>query len=121
MLFTVDTDTLPANTLAPINAIINPQSVAVDSGITTPASGSRYLILDSIGSDVAVWGGLSANANDIIEYNGSSWSVVLDSASHSQLEYVTNLTTTVQYKWSNGAWTKSVEGVYREGEWSIIL
>jgi hypothetical protein len=121
MLFTVDTDTLPANTLAPINAIINPQSVAVDSGITTPASGSRYLILDSIGADVAVWGGVSANANDIIEYNGSSWSVVLDSTSHSQLEYVTNLTTTVQYKWSNGAWTKSVEGVYREGEWSIIL
>jgi hypothetical protein len=121
LLFTVDTDTLPANTLAPIDAIIDPQNIIVDNGVATPASGTRYMILDSIGADVALWGGLVANANDIIQYNGSSWSVVLDSASHSQLEYVTNLTTTTQYKWANGAWTKSVEGVYREGEWSIIL
>lgn len=118
LLFTVDTDTFPSNTLLPINAIIDPVTAAGNNSILSPAAGTRYLILNDI---VNGWGGMIAHANDIIEYDGTNWSISFDSTASSMLEYVTNLTTNIQYKWENGSWTKSVEGVYREGEWTIIL
>lgn len=121
LLFTLDTDTAPANTLDPINAIIDPQHVTVDNALLSPTVGTRYLILDEIWPGTPVWGNLIAHANDIIEFDGANWTVSLDSTSHSALEYVTNLTTGVQYKWLAGNWTKSIDGVYHEGEWSIIL
>ena len=121
LLFTVDGDTVPANTLSPVNAIINPYNITVDSQYLNPSAGARYLILDSIRPGSQLWGNLTANANDIIQFDGTQWTVSFNSESHSNIEYVTNLNTTVQYKWSQGSWTKSVEGVYREGEWSIIL
>lgn len=124
MLFTVDEDTLPVNTLVPVHAIINPQTVKVDSNLLSPAAGTRYLILDDIGSvggSSVVWGELVAHANDIIQFDGVKWNVDLDSAATDTVEYATNLNTNIQYKWQNGSWSKSVEGLYREGTWSIIL
>ena len=123
-MFTPDIDTLPANTLAPVNGIINPTNVKVDSNLTNPTIGDRYLILEDIGqngSSSIIWNTLVAHANDIIEWNGSAWEVALDSATHNTLEYITNLNTNVQYKLVSKSWTKSVEGVYREGAWSIVL
>jgi hypothetical protein len=133
LLFTPDIDTLPANTIAPINAIIDPTKVEVDAALLHPAVGARYLILSDIGSpdnfaptnsrdnSSPIWGDVIAKADDIIEYNGSTWSVALNSSTTNTVEYVTNLKTGVQYKWLNGQWSKAVEGLYREGEWSIIL
>jgi hypothetical protein len=129
LLFTPIASTLPANTLAPVNAIIDPRNVTVNSSITNPAVGTRYLILNPIGdanSDPAVaWAGttgtnLIANANDIIEWNGSYWTVAFDSREPS-IQYVTNLTTSVQYCWQNSQWAKSYEGLYGSGEWSLVL
>lgn len=127
LLFTVDTDTLPTNTIGAVNAIINPKTITVGNSILTPASGTRYLILEDIGVGTE-WNILDgdnnpviAYANDIIEYNGTNWIISFDSTTTNTLEYMTNLTTHIQYKWQGGAWTKSVEGVYREGEWSLIL
>jgi hypothetical protein len=47
--------------------------------------------------------------------------VSFDSLSNPATEYVTNLTTQIQYRWHGGEWTKSVEGVYNEGEWTLLL
>lgn len=124
LLFTVDEDTLPVNTLPAVDAIINPHTIKVDSNLLDPAAGTRYLILEDVGysgSSTEVWGILVAKANDIIEYNGTEWTVALDSAATDTVEYVTNLTTNTQYKWSNGTWSKAVEGLYREGTWSLVL
>lgn len=122
MLLTVDIDTLPANTLSPFKAIIDPRSVKVDAALLNPAVGDRYLIINSdIGPGTQVWGDLTAQANDIIEWDGTSWVVALDSSIHSTVEYATNLNTTVQYKFQNHQWVRSVEGIYREGEWAIII
>jgi hypothetical protein len=84
------------------------------------------LLTDSIGSDgniegSIVWDDLVANANDIIQYTGTAWQVVFDSANETSTEYVTNTLTGVQYRWNGEAWVKSVEGVYRGGEWSLII
>ena len=131
LLYTPFIDTLPANTLDPVSAIIDPLNVEVNSALLNPAAGTRYLILDDIGSydnDVPsqVWHGPNnqnfvGHANDIIEYKNGGWSVVFDSQVTTTIEYVTNLNTGIQYRWEQGEWTKSVEGIYNESEWTIIL
>jgi len=129
LLFTVFPETLPANTLDPVDAIIDPTNVVVDSDILSPTVGTRYLILNPIGGDnsesAVAWAGptgtnLIANANDIIQWNGSYWTVSFDSK-QSDIQYVTNLKTTVQYRWESQQWVKSYEGLYGAGAWSLIL
>jgi len=129
LLFTPFNATLPANTLDAVTAIIDPYNVTVDSNILSPATGTRYLILNPIGDvnsiPATAWAGTSgtnlvANANDIIEWNGSYWTVSFDSV-QSGIQYVSNLTTTVQYRWTGQEWTKSYEGLYSSGSWSLVL
>jgi hypothetical protein len=126
LLYEVFEDTAPSNTLQAVDAVINPQNVKVDSNLLSPGTGTRYLLTDSIGSagnieGSIVWDDLVANANDIIQYTGTAWQVVFDSANETSTEYVTNTLTGVQYRWNGEAWVKSVEGVYRGGEWSLII
>jgi len=129
LLYTPDSATLPANTLPAVTAIIDPYTVAVNSTLLNPTTGTRYLILNPIGdanSDSAVaWAGapgtqLIARANDIIEWNGTYWTVSFDSV-NTQVEYVTNLNTTTQYCWTGSTWVKSYQGVYKAGTWSLVL
>jgi hypothetical protein len=130
LLFTPFDETLPANTLTAVNAIINPQTVLVDSNLLNPTVGTRYLILNPIGdanSESAVaWTGesgteLIANANDIIQWVGTHWTVSFDSQNNPGVQYVTNANTMVQYRWNGEAWVKSVEGEYSAGRWSLVL
>jgi hypothetical protein len=132
LLFSPFTDTLPANTLSPINAIIDPEKIPVGSPLLSPSKGTRYMTIRDIGSYENVgtaplaWRGkdgsdLVANMNDIIEFDGTRWTVSFDSSTCSTVEYVTNLTTIIQYKWTNNQWTKSIEGAYASGQWSIAI
>jgi len=131
LLFNAFNDTLPANTLPPVNAIINPQKVAVDSDLLNPAPGTRYLILSDIGAEgdeegSPIWNRdglvpLVAKANDIIQWDGRRWSVSFASQTINSVHYITNLNTGTQYKWQDGQWTKSLEGRYNSGEWSLVL
>jgi len=131
LIYSPFSDTLPANTLEPITAIINPQNVNVDSDLLNPAAGTRFLILHDIGSEnnsegAPIWNRdghpqLIAYANDIIEFNGESWHVSFNSKVHQSVEYLANLKTNLQYKWKDGVWSKSVEGKYVAAEWSLKL
>ena len=93
--------------------------------LLTPTTGTRYLLTDNIGDDenqyYSAWGTIVAQENDIIEYTGSNWIKVFDSANSNEIEYITNTNTNVQYRWTGTEWVKSVEGVYRGGEWSLII
>ena len=129
LLFTPFEATLPANTLEAVDAIIDPRNVDVDSMLLSPAAGTRYLILGPIGDvgteNPVAWAGepgtnLLARANDIIEWNGSYWTVVFDSREPA-VQYVSNINTTTQYRWTGSAWIKSYEGFYGSGEWSLVL
>jgi hypothetical protein len=68
---------------------------------------------------------LLANANDIIEFNGVRWEIAFNSQTDTEVQYVTNLTTAIQYKWTGGttggAWVKSIDGLYAGGSWNLIL
>ena len=126
LIYNIDTDTLPQNTLQPITSIINPLVAGPNAGLPGPTNGRRYLIVESIGSpsDTTVaWGDLVANANDIIEYQTSQggWFVSFDSVQDTAVQYVTNLTTNLQYRYTDGVWMKSYEGFYDQGSYSIVI
>jgi hypothetical protein len=126
MLFTVDQDTLPANSLAAVTAVIDPQRSGPGAGLAAAATGQRYLLTDDIGAadntDAAdSWGSIVAGVNDIIQYNGTSWVVDFDASATENTEYVTNLNTSLQYKWDGTQWVRSYEGLYAGGKWSLVI
>lgn len=126
LLFDVDTDTIPQNTLTAVNAIIDPLISGPGAGLAVATAGQRYLILNDIGNPNNIdpaesWGNLVASANDIIEYNGSEWTVNFDSRASTSIQYTTNITTGLQYLWTGSQWVKSFEGLYPAGSWSIVL
>jgi hypothetical protein len=94
LIYTIDPDTLPQNTLDPVDGVINPLITGPNAGLPGPVNGRRYLIVENIGSPgntTTAWGSLIANANDIIEYSSGQWSVVFNSSNDTAIEYVTNL------------------------------
>jgi hypothetical protein len=126
LLIDLDQDTLPQNTLPPVNSVINPLVSGPGQGLPVSAQGQYYLILDDIGSDVnslpaQAWGGVVAQANDIITFNDGIWQVSFDSTDSEQVQFTTNVTTGLQYRWTGQEWVKSYQGLYPGGEWSIVL
>jgi hypothetical protein len=128
LIYDIDPDTLPQNTLDPVDAVINPQLTGPNAGLPGPVNGRRYLIVENIGSEgntTVAWGNLIAEANDIIQYNSSvgEWFVSFDASESTTVEYVTNLTTNIQYRYvdQEGQWMKSYEGWYDQGDYSIVI
>ena len=130
LLFTVDEDTVPANTLNPVTAVIDPLRSGPGAGLPAASIGQRYLLTEATGSwdgNAEAWQGtnsepLVAQANDIIEYDGNRWQISFDSTSSpDNIQYVTNITTSIQYEWTGSAWIKSYQGLYPGGTWSLVL
>lgn len=137
MALNIDSDTIPSNTIingrGSVDAIINPETYNPPDNLS---NGTRFLILENInindqyndpgydgpdawkndnGSD------FQAYANDIIEWYNGAWSIIFDASATTQVTYITNSYTGVQYKWSNGQWSKSFEGLYDKALWRLIL
>ena len=133
LLYTVDVDTVPANNLDPINAIIDPQSSRPNRDLQKLVNGTRYLLVNDYSSPANVanvatynWVGadntrLVASANDIIQYNGQHWVVIFDASTMTDTYYVTNMTTGTQYAWNGNIWAKSYEGFYEAGKWQLVI
>tara|TARA_B100001057_G_scaffold234044_1_gene234287 strand:+ start:2017 stop:3459 length:1443 start_codon:yes stop_codon:yes gene_type:complete len=125
LLYTIDSDTVPSNSLTAVKKIINPATFKP----STVANGDRYLVINDVGDSTAsfqsaTWGTLVARVGDIIEYNSSTgkWNVAFDASNpDSTQHYVTNLNTGIQYRFNGTEWVKSYEGVYTQGNWSIVL
>ena len=132
LLISIDIDTIPQNTLTAVTAVIDPTISGPGEGLAAAATGQRYLLTDAIGDSdnstpASAWGSLVADANDIIEYNGTSWIISFDASertpdnSSNITDFVTNTTTSIQYKWVGTMWVKSYQGLYKGGEWSLVL
>ena len=128
LIYNIDTDTLPQNTLNPVDSVINPLLTGPNSGLPGAINGRRYLIVENIGhanNTTVAWGNLIANVNDIIQYSSSTnlWTVSFDSSTATAVQYVTNLTTNVQYRYNvdDNVWMKSFEGWYDQGDYSIVI
>jgi hypothetical protein len=132
ILLNWDTDSFPSDTViegrTSIDYIINPVSFNPSS---IKVSGLRLLLLEDLGDNTATnipvaWQnadgtGIVASANDIIEWNGTKWNIVFDASVATEVTYTTNLNTSVQYRFNDNEWLKSVDGDYPVGSWRIEL
>jgi hypothetical protein len=130
LLYSINQDTIPANTLSAVTAVIDPLRSGPGAGLVAAATGQRYLLTEDTGSEdgyADAWAGTSgqplvAQANDIVEYDGQRWIVSFDSEnSPNNTQYVTNITTSIQYEWTGTVWIKSYQGLYPGGTWSLVL
>jgi hypothetical protein len=131
LLFTVNPDSIPGNTLGPVDAVINPLLSGPGAGLPAAQTNTRYLLTEATGTYEgtvpAAWQGLQgqplvANANDIVEYDGTRWVISFDSTSSpNNDQYVTNITTSIQYRWTGSTWVKSYQGLYMGGLWTLVL
>lgn len=142
MILNIDPDTIPSNTTitsvynpagrGTVDAVINPETFSP----TNITAGTRYLILEDINVNIhfadpgydgpdawknADLSDFQAHANDIIEWNGNAWIIIFDSITVNDITYITNSYTGTQYKWSEGSWSKSYEGIYEAKLWRLIL
>ena len=137
MSISFDPDTVPTNTIlngrGSIDAIIDPYKLDTRSKV----AGVRYLILEDINPEPhdehtggREWitedgNDLRATANDVIEWNGTYWTVIFNSSDVLEVTYITNSYTGIQYKWSpvdgTWQWSKSYDGIYDPGAWRLIL
>ena len=131
-----DTDSFPDDSIlsssyadrTSIDAIIDPTTYNPGA---TKAAGLRLLTLGDIGDSANTTGPTAwknadntdfvAEENDIIEWTGTAWQIVMDASETTDIIYQTNLTTGKQYRWKNGEWLLSVEGEYPVGTWRIDL
>jgi len=131
LIFNINIDTAPQNTLDPIDSIVNPLLTGPGQGLPASAIGQRYLLTESTGdsanpSNPTAWLGtygqpLIASVNDIIEYDGTRWAVAFNSRGSQDAQYVFNINTGIQYYWDGSRWAKSIDGFYAGGEWNLIL
>lgn len=122
MIWTIDPNTLPANTLPAVDAVIDPLRTSPSSGLPAPSDGTRYLLVNDIGPCVA-WGSLTAATNDIIMYNAAlgSWMISFDSRVTMQVNYVLNQYTNRQLRWTGREWLLSIDSMYGPGFWRLSL
>ena len=60
-------------------------------------------------------------ANDLIEWTGTSWVVVMDATDSTNGINSKNLNTNIIYKWTGEEWLQAYEGYYPVGTWDIYL
>lgn len=136
-----DLDTLPSddiiegparntNSWTSIDYIIDPERWNPQSQLT---EGLRLLLLGNVGSTDNTDGAdawksanspfedLVANEGDIIEWDGTHWHIVFDASTITDVTYISNLNTGIQYKWNGEFWIKSYEGEYSGGNWMVYL
>ena len=131
LIYNINPDTAPQNTLDPVDAVIDPLLTGPGDGLDSSLTGQRYLLTQSTGDadnsiNPPAWQGttgqpLIANVNDIIEYNGFRWVVVFNSRDTQDAQYVFNINTGLQYYWNGDKWVKSIDGLYTGGTWNLVL
>ena len=131
-----DEDTIPTDTVftgvnsrGTVDYIIDPTKF---NPTDIKQTGVRLLLLADVNNDADAWKNTDTtltalNENDIIEWNGSAWTVLFDASANLKdsegftTKFITNLNTGIQYKWTGEQWLLSFEGEYRKGTWQIQL
>jgi hypothetical protein len=59
--------------------------------------------------------------NSVVTFTSIGWYIATDSTTNTNIDFVTNMTTDIQYRWADGQWSKSYEGWYDQGDYSIVI
>lgn len=122
LIFNLDTDTLPTNTLEALTKIVNPRSnYPGDGTLDAATTGQRYLITEDLDADAWPNWGIDASVNDILEYDGTKWTIDFDASNKVAGDFILNNYTNKQFKWDGTNWISSYEGVYNPGFWRLVL
>ncbi len=120
LFYTVDATTLPNDTIMMINGIVDPTNGYPGSNtIPVAQAGQRYLLTDSVIQN-GLWGTVAADANDIIEFNGSDWIVSFDASAVNVPAYTTNANTMTKLYYTGDDWVLAIEGIFEQGYWRIV-
>jgi T4-like virus Myoviridae tail sheath stabiliser len=118
----LDTASLPATTLPPINAIVNPQVSGPGLNLPEANIGQRYLITELPVDQSAIWGKIDPLPGDIITFDGNMWLPSWTPAfTGTATQYVLNLKTLRMYCWQDGHWFDIIHPEYLPGYWRIAL
>jgi hypothetical protein len=113
--------TWPQATLTDVTAIINPQSVYPGNGLASAAAGQRYLLVDEIAESSAAWGAVTADVNDIIEYDGTRWVKVFDHTQSSCIQFVKNQFSQRWFQFDSQTWQSYPPPHVMPGYWRLKL
>jgi hypothetical protein len=119
--YVIQSATLPLSTQIPVLGVINPHTEVPGNGLPAANKGQRYILNTAIGGPTVAWGNLTANPNDIVQYDGANWNVVLDASTDTTLEFVQDTSTNQLLKLVNHAWTDAINGIYGPGYFRINL
>lgn len=129
------------SSLPPLNSRIPNVVAVIDPNIDypgaknfkTPVPGDRYVVMGPLYQRGSIWGDIlyggqlipteiAATDGDVIEYDGSNWTVILDAEKQSHLEIWSFDQSVLDYiHFSKGNWTKTLEGEYKQGNWRLKL
>lgn len=126
---TIDTDTIPVDTIAPIIDIVNPQKRSPGNQLPVATIGQRYLLTSDVdhpndpvieSTDITnPWGILSAYEGDIVMWDGNSWKIDFDTS----LEIpavVSVLSDNSKLKFDRSEWVYLFEGEFNPGYWRLF-
>lgn len=117
LYWTIDPDTLPANTLQPVDRLIDPLNYRPGNELPAAAEGQRYLLAHDV-SGMPAWSNITARTGNIIQYNNGQWHVIWTGSD--SIQYIVNLHSGAQYKWNREIWVMAIDGVYQAGYWRFI-
>lgn len=123
LIWTPDLDTLPKNTLMPVDNVVNPLKQRPGHELPLPINGTRYIITSEIGNSVS-WGlvatnGLFADYGDIIEYRNGMWMRVFKAASEKENHVLVCKENNTQLSFSNNEWSSAINGHYPNQFWNL--
>jgi len=121
ILWNPDSETLPINNIQTIDGMVSPNAGhAPGRGLPDAVVGQRYLLADDL-DPVAEWTNLKADANDIIEFNGTEWVVDFDASIVTDTKVVLNGRSGKQLRWTGEIWVDAISADYNPGFWRIFL
>lgn len=120
LIWNVDPDSFPSNTLSPIDGVLDIKGKIPGVNMPSAQKGQRYLLISDLDPSSA-WDNLEASINDIVEYDGTQWFKAFDSVNTREVHYLQNLRSGKQLKWTGQQWGLVAEGEFGPGYWRLYL
>lgn len=120
--WTPDIETLPVDTMKPIDGIVDPNAGHAPGrgAIPDAVEGQRYMLSSDL-DKVPEWSDLVANTDDIIEFKNGKWVISFDASVTTTTAVVLNRRSGKQFRWTGELWVDAISGDYMPGYWRVFM